>query len=118
MTRAEYHALRRAQGQSMQRYKRHLITCMECGETLEQAKKTAPAILFCRPRCDAFGQVGLLLVSQRVRRREVLDRIQARKRWDDQRAQIETAAVPEFVRTVSLDFIGPRPAPQLRRIAA
>lgn len=118
MTRAEYHALRRAQGQSMQRYKRHLLTCMQCGETLEQAKKTAPAILFCRPQCLALGEVGPLLVLQAKRRRETLERIESRRRWDDQRAQIESASVPEFIRSASLQFIGPRPAPSIRRIAA
>lgn len=118
MTRAEYHALRRMERDSLQAYRMHILNCLNCCESLEEAKRTAPPLLMVCPRPHVMGSVGQLIRDQAQRRSLVLTQLANRKRWEFQRQKIAEAPLNDAFKAVTLAFIGPRPTPQIRRIAA
>lgn len=118
MTRDQYRALRRIERDSYAAYRRHLRNELRAGKSIDAAQRTAPRLLMVCPRPHVMGAVGLLIHDQAQRRAQVLREISARKAWDFQREQIQSAPIHELFKRVSLDFIGPRPTPHLWRIAA
>lgn len=120
MTREQYQQLLRAERDSIAARHKRIRELVALGVSYDDAMAEAPEYLWIAPKWwhGPPGRTDTLLILQRKRREETLARVKARKRWEAQARQIECAAMPEFAKTVSLDFIGPRPAHNVRRIAA